>query len=320
LTQLAEMTLVPVSARRRADWVRGEQQLLPTLAARAGVDLLHSLGSTAPIWGRMTRVVTIHDVIYKLYPEAHFGIKSLGMRALVPLSARSSRRIIAPSESTSADLVDLLRVPPDKIDVVPMGVGPASAPAADTGVRQRYELGDARVVLAASAKRPHKNLHRLLEAWALIPAERRAVLVLPGYPTPYEQKLRWHAERLGIAANTRFLGWIPTQDLEALYRLAQCFVFPSLYEGFGLPVLEAMVRSVPVACSDRASLAEVVGGAARIFDPESPRSIADAVDEILSSPGLAERLRQAGRERTRHFTWGATARGTLAVYERALAC
>lgn len=318
--ELVESVLVPVSARRRTGWVRGEQLLLPSIAARSGVDVLHSLGSTSPVRGRFTRVVTIHDLIYRTYPEAHFGIRSLGMRMLVPRAARHSHRIIVPSESTKDDLTRLLHAPLTKIDVVPMGVRLPPSTSSDLGdVRRRYELGDPRVVLTTSAKRPHKNLRALLEAWALIPAERRGVLVLTGYPTPHEQELRLHADALGIAASTRFPGWVPPNDLEALYQLAQCFVFPSLYEGFGLPVLEAMARGIPVACSGRASLAEVVDGAARLFDPENPRAIADALDEILSSADLSERLRQAGRERARRFTWSATARGTLAAYERALA-
>jgi glycosyltransferase involved in cell wall biosynthesis len=301
------------------DWVRGEQQLLPRLAADAGVDVLHSLGSTAPLRGPTKRVVTIHDLIYRIYPEAHFGIRSMGMRMLVPRSARQSHRIIAPSKQTRDDLSRLLRVEAAKVDVVPMGVSAPASPADLAGVRKRYELSDCPVVLTTSAKRPHKNLRRLLDAWALIPGERRGVLVLPGYPTPHEQELRRHAEALGIAASTRFPGWVSTADLEALYQLAQCFVFPSLYEGFGLPVLEAMARGVPVACSGRASLAEVVDRAARLFDPESPQAIADAIDEILSNPSFAERLRQAGQEQARRFTWSATARGTLGAYEHAVA-
>jgi glycosyltransferase involved in cell wall biosynthesis len=319
-TELSESVLVPVSARRRIDWVRGEQLLLPRIAARAGVDVLHSLGSTAPGWGTLRQVVTIHDVIYRIYPEAHFGLRSVGMRLLVPLSARHSHRIIAPSECTKGDLVQRLKVPPGKIDVVPMGVGAPSATSSDLAdVRRRYELGDAPIVLTTSAKRQHKNLSRLLEAWALIPAERRAVLVLTGYPTPYEQDLRRHAERLGVAAETRFLGWVPAGDLEALFRLARCFVFPSLYEGFGLPVLEAMARGVPVACCDRASLAEVVDNAARLFDPESPRSIADAVEQLLDEPALCERLCAAGIAQASRFTWSATAQATLRVYDSAIA-
>jgi glycosyltransferase involved in cell wall biosynthesis len=201
-----------------------------------------------------------------------------------------------------------------------MGVKAVPAASADVAdVRRQYELGDARVVLTPSAKRPHKNLGRLLDAWALLPAERRPLLVLPGYPTPHEADLRRQAESLGVAGATRFLGWIPKEDLEALYRLADCAVFPSLYEGFGLPVLEAMARGIPVACSDRASLPEVAGEAARVFDPENPLSIAGAVEEILSNATLAERLRQAGLAQAHSFTWSATARGTLEVYERALA-
>jgi glycosyltransferase involved in cell wall biosynthesis len=199
-----------------------------------------------------------------------------------------------------------------------MGVDAVSTPSADLAdVRRRYDLGDARIVLTASAKRPHKNLGRLLEAWALLPTERRPLLVLPGYPTPYESELRDLADNLGVSSATRFLGWIPKEDLEALYRLAECFVFPSLYEGFGLPVLEAMARGVPVACSGRAALAEVAGDAARLFDPESPRAIAEAVDEVLSNAALAERLRVVGSEQAGRFTWTAAAQGTLRAYDRA---
>lgn len=318
--EFAETVEVPVHARRRLEWVRGEQQLLPRLAASAGVELLHSLGGTAPGWGRFARVVTIHDVIYRRYPEAHFGLRSLGMRMLVPLAARSTHRVIVPSESTKKDLVRLLHVSSERIEVVPMGVSGPSAPTADLAeVRRRYGFGDARLVLTASAKRPHKNLGRLLEAWALLPAERRPLLVLPGYPTPHEAELREQAERLGVASATRFLSWVPREDLEALYRLAECFVFPSLYEGFGLPVLEAMARGVPVVCSDRSSLVEVAGSAARFFDPGSSRAIAAGVEEVLSSPALADRLRDAGREQARRFSWTTAARGTLRAYERVLA-
>lgn len=316
--ELADALQVPVRARHRLEWVRGEQQLLPRLAARAGVDLLHSLGGTGPAWGPFARVVTIHDVIYLTYPETHFGLRSAGMRILVPLAARRSRRVIVPSESTKADLVRLLGVSVERIDVVPLGVDAGSTPPADLAdVRLRYGLGDARIVLTASAKRPHKNLGRLLKAWALLPTERRPLLVIPGYPTPYESELRNLADSLGVSSATRFLGWIPREDLEALYRLAECFVFPSLYEGFGLPVLEAMARGVPVACSGRAALGEVTGDAARLFDPESPRAIADGVDEVLSNSALAGHLRDAGRKQARRFTWTAAARGTLRVYDRA---
>jgi glycosyltransferase involved in cell wall biosynthesis len=319
--ELVPSVTVPVNARRRIEWVRGEQQLLPRLAREAGVDLLHSLASTAPAVGRFRRVVTIHDVIYRIYPEAHFGLRSFGMRLLVPLAARRSNRVIVPSRSTRDDVVKLLGVPAGKVDVVMEGVGTTyrTEPTPEGELRARYELGERSILLTLSAKRPHKNLARLLDALALIPADRRPVLVVPGYSTPHEEELRNRTRLLGLQSDVRLPGWVPAEDVEGLYRAAGCFVFPSLYEGFGLPVLEAMDRGVPVACSDRGSLAEVAGGAARLFDPESPRSIAAAVEAILSEPGEGERLRGLGLAQAAKFSWGATGRETLESYERALA-
>jgi glycosyltransferase involved in cell wall biosynthesis len=316
-----EAVTVPVHARNRVQWVWGEQQHLPRLARRAGVDVVHSLASTAPLHGRFARVVTIHDLIYKLHPDAHEGVRTLGMRVLVPLAARRSQRVIAVSRSTRDDLVRHLGVPAGKIDVVPQGLGtpPRVQPLPEAELRRRHALGARPVVLSVSAKRPHKNLGRLLEAAALLPADRRPVVVVPGYPTWHEAELRERAGALGLDDDVRFLDWVGQEELEGLYALAACFVFPSLYEGFGLPVLEAMRRGVPVACSDRSSLPEVAGEAALLFDPESPRAIAGAIEALLTDGALAERLRAAGRDRAVAFTWEATARGVLASYERALA-
>jgi glycosyltransferase involved in cell wall biosynthesis len=319
-TGLVPSVVVPVRARSRIQWVRGEQQLLPRLAARQRVDLVHSLASTAPLWGPFRRVVTIHDLNYRLHPEAHFGLRALGMRVLVPLAARRSHRIIAISANTRDDLVRLLKVPHEKVDVVPQGVsvrGSADA-TPEPEIRRRYGLGERVIVLTVSAKRRHKNLMRLLDALALLPPQSRPLLVLPGYPTPHERQLQAHAADLGITDDTRFLGWLPARELEALYRAAACFVFPSLSEGFGLPVLEAMARDVPVACSDRGAVREVAGEAARLFDPADPAAIAAALRVVLGGASERNRLREAGRERVRRFTWEATARATAASYESAV--
>jgi glycosyltransferase involved in cell wall biosynthesis len=311
---------VPVDARSRPEWVRGEQQLLPRLAKRERVDLLHSLASTAPVWGQFRRVVTIHDVIYRVHPEGHAGLRARVMGVLVPLAARRSDRVIVPSRSTRNDLASLLNVPVTKIDVVPEGVRLPlqDRPTDVTDLRDRLGIGDRPVALTVSAKRPHKNLMRLLEAMALIPNDRRPVLVLPGYPTEWEAELRGKAHDLGLDGDTRFLGWVPEDELENLYAAAACFVFPSLYEGFGLPVLDAMARGVPVACSDRGSLPEVAGDAARLFDPEHPTAIAEAIETLLSDRAEADRLVAAGRARAAEFTWQETARLTVEVYRRAL--
>jgi glycosyltransferase involved in cell wall biosynthesis len=290
-----DSVVVPVDAERRIEWVRGEQALLPGLAQRAGCDLVHSLGSTAPARGRFVRVTTIHDLNYLMVPEAHFGVRGLGMRVLIPLAARRSTRVIADSGSTRQDLVARLHVPPHRIDVVPLALGPSAAveptPAAE--LRARLELDERPTVLTLSAKRPHKNLRGLLDALATIPAERRPALILPGYPTPHEAELRQHAAERGITADVRFMGWTSDADIAGLLDLAGAFVFPSFYEGFGLPVLEAMARGVPVACSDRSSLPEVAGDAALLFDPGDPSAIAAAIESLLGDLALAARLRAA---------------------------
>jgi glycosyltransferase involved in cell wall biosynthesis len=311
---------IPVNARNRVEWVRGEQQYLPRAAAGQGVEVVHSLASTAPAWGRFKRVTTIHDLIYRVYPEAHFGIRTLGMRALVPLAVSRSHRIVADSESTKRDLERYLKTPAGKVDVVPLAADdrPDVEPVPGPELRRQHDLGDRPVLLSVSAKRPVKNLKRLIDALALIPAERRPVLVLPGYATPYEAELREHARALGVDADVRWLGWTSDAELEGLYALADVFAFPSLYEGFGLPVLEAMRRGVPVVSSDRSSLPEVAGDAALTVDPEDPRAIAAAVERVLGDPAEAELMRAAGRARAERFSWQATARGTLAAYDRVL--
>ena len=317
----AEQVVLPVDVDRRIEWVRGEQQLLPRLARRAGVDLLHSLASTAPLWGPGPRVTTIHDLNYRMAPEAHFGVRALGMRVLVPASARRSHRLIVDAASTRQDLVEHLGVHPAKIDVIPLAAGSATpvTPTAAPQLREGLELGGRPVALSVSAKRPHKNLVRLIRALAAIPAERRPVLVVPGYPTPHEQELRALAAELGVAEDLRLPRWLGAADLEGLYELASCAVLPSLYEGFGLPVLEAMRRGLPVTCSDRSSLPEVAGHAALLFDPEDVPAITLALERLLGDAELRERLRKAGIERARRFTWRATADATARVYEAALA-
>jgi glycosyltransferase involved in cell wall biosynthesis len=318
--ELLPAVTVPVNARNRVQWVLGEQTLLPALAARAGVDLLHSLASTAPVWGRFRRVVTVHDLIYARFPDAHAGIRDKGMRVLVPWGVRRSDRVIADSQSTRDDLVELLGVAPGRVDVVPLGLGAVrrQASMAEPELRARLQLGERRVLLSLSAKRAHKNLPALIGALARIAVQERPVLVLPGYPTAHEAELRERARTLGVQDDVRFPAWVSAAELEGLWAIAAAFVFPSLYEGFGLPVLEAMARDVPVACSNASSLPEVAGEAALLFDPRDEAAIATAVVRLLSDPALAEDLRARGLARAREFTWERTARLTLESYERAV--
>jgi glycosyltransferase involved in cell wall biosynthesis len=151
---------------------------------------------------------------------------------------------------------------------------------------------------------------------ALVPG---AALVLPGYPSPFDDELRAVAERAGVADRVHLCGWVGDADLEGLYRAATCLAFPSLAEGFGLPVLEAMARSLPVACSGVSALPEVAGDAALLFDPLSTEAIAGAVAALLHDPALRARLVARGREQAARFSWDRTARDTVASYERTLA-
>jgi glycosyltransferase involved in cell wall biosynthesis len=318
--ELIPAVTVPVNARNRVEWVLGEQALLPALAARARVDLVHSLASTAPMWGGFRRVVTVHDLIYARFPDTHTGLRDKGMRLLVPGGIRRSDRVTADSTSTRDDLIALLGVDPGRIDVVPLGLGTVQrdAPLPEREIRARLKLGERAVVLSLSAKRPHKNLLALIGALARLPAERRPVLVLPGYPTAYESELRARAAERGIADDIRFPAWLSGEELEGVWSIAHAFVFPSLYEGFGLPVLEAMARGIPVACSNASSLPEVAGEAALLFDPRDEPAIAASLSRLLEDEALREQLRALGLEQAQRFTWGRTAQLMLETYARAM--
>lgn len=186
-------------------------------------------------------------------------------------------------------------------------------------MRERLGLGDGPFVLATSARRGHKNLGRLLEAFAKLRHEPAPSLVLPGYATGAEPELAEQIDRLGLAGRVHLLGWISEADLDGLYTAAELLAFPSLAEGFGLPVLEAMQHGTPVATSNLSSMPEVGGEAAIYFDPYDVDAIAFSIDRLLGDPELRERLSAAGRERASLFSWERAAEQTVIAYERILA-
>ena len=313
----ARVVPLDVSGRGRVRRILAEQLRLPRLVRGQGVQLLHSLGTTAPSRPGAVSVVTLLDVIYARHPEAHTLAMRMGMRLLVPRAARSADRVIAISEAAAADISEVLGVPRERIDVTHLGGRPPGPATPEAELRARLDLGDAPLVLSVSARRPHKNLPRLLQAFARLRVEPAPTLVLPGYSTEFEGGIEAEVHDLGIADRVRILGWTQDEDLEGLYGAATCFVFPSLAEGFGLPVLEAMQRGVPVACSNASSLPEVAGDAARYFDPLDVAEIAAALDQLLGDPAMREKLAAAGRRRAELFSWERTARETAAGYERA---
>jgi glycosyltransferase involved in cell wall biosynthesis len=298
---VARTVVLAAGARSRALWAAGEIALLPGAARRAGVELLHSLANFAPIAAWTKRLLTIHDLQYRALPELAPRPLRLATAAMLEPAARRADRLICVSEATAGEVVRALRIPRERIDVVHNGAGsPIAAPEPEGELRSRHGLDDRPVLLCPSSRLPHKNHAALLQAHALLPAPR-PLLVLCGVGT----------EALA-GADVRALGPVAAGELEGLYALAELVVMPTLYEGFGLPVLEALARGRPVACSDLPVLREVAGEHARWFDPRDPRDIARALSEPLSHDA------EAGRAHAARFTWRAAAEGTLASYRRVL--
>jgi glycosyltransferase involved in cell wall biosynthesis len=313
-----ELVTHPLLGRRGLKAL-GELTLLGVLAGRR-VDLLHSVALTAPLRTRAVNVVTLADVTWIVAPDPGEAGTVRLWRVLVPPVARRADRVITLSQAGAEHVVEHLRVPRERIDVVALaaGVSGRAQPTDAAALRARLHLGEGPLILTVSAKKVHKNLRRLVEAMPAVLARRPdAVLAMPGNPTQHERELRALAASLGIAASVVFPAYVDAPDLEGLYGLASCFVFASLNEGFGIPILEAMRRGVPVACSRASALPEVAGDAARYFDPLDVADIARALIELLVDRALAERLVVRGYEREATFTWRAAAQGTLESYARA---
>jgi glycosyltransferase involved in cell wall biosynthesis len=298
-----------------------ELTLLGELARRRRLDLLHSVAMLGPMRVSAAHVVLVGDLIWLHDPQTTGLLTATLWKTLVPPVVRRADRVLTFSEATRADLAEQLGLAREKTDVVPLGPGADGGAEAtpEAELRRKLQLGDGPLVLSVSAKRKHKNLLRLVRAFQRI-RERvpGAMLVLPGNPTRHEEELKAEAAALGLSDAVRFPDYVAAADLEGLYRIASVFVFPSLREGFGLPVLEAMRRGIPVACSNVSSLPEVGGEAVRYFDPLETDTIAAAIIEVLTNEELARSLVEAGLVRAATFTWARTAEATLESYELAL--
>ena len=305
---------------RRYTRAFSEALLLEPLARRARVDLLHSVAMTGPVRPREVHVVTIGDVIWLGEVDRSDRVTASTWKLLVPRVARRAARVITFSEASRRDLRERLGIAESRVDVIPPGFGQeAPGAAADPHeLRERFGLDGARVVLTLSAKRPHKNLARVIEALPWIrESVPGAVVVMPGNPTPHEEELKRLAKATGVGDAVRFPPYVSAGELEGLFALAECFIFPSYLEGFGLPILEAMRRGVPVVCANASSLPEVAGDAARYFDPDDAGALAEAVVAVLTEPEVKRALVEAGRARQELFTWRRCAEATLGTYERA---
>jgi alpha-1,3-rhamnosyl/mannosyltransferase len=310
----------PVRSRSKALRIAAELTWLPARLRRDSVDLLHSMGTTTPPLCPVPSVVSVLDLIYHHYPETFPRAARRGLEMLVPLGARRADRVVAISHAGKRDLMETLGLSADKIDVVHLGFGidALAEPVAADELRGRFGLRG-RVVLTVSPALRHKNLGRLIAAFARLAGDDpELALVVVGHPGLERDALEQQAAALGIGDRVVFTGWVSEAELEGLYGLAAVFAYPSLMEGFGIPVLEAMRRGVPVASSNATSLPEVAGDAAEMFDPLDTEAMAGAIERLLGDDRRRAELIELGAARAREFTWDKSARGLLDVYERAL--
>jgi len=294
-------------------------------ATRLHLDILHDPCGVAPFIaprGSYRRVTTIHDAIPAIYPEAQSLLTRLVFSTLVARAGRTSDAILTVSETSADDLARHYRLPRGKIQVTPNGVAPPLAMAAGR-VREilaRHGVGQP-YFLYVGALHPRKNLRRVIEAFAkLREAHNDVTLVIVGPPAwGANAVLRDVLHSAGSAQGIVFTGFLADEDLHAFYRGAHALVFPSLYEGFGLPALEAMSHGTPVVTSNTSSLPEVTGDAAVLVDPTSVEAICQGMRRLLEDENLRAELSRRGLARSQLFSWEATARETLRVYERLVA-
>lgn len=301
-----------------------EQLSVPAAVKDAKLDLFHVPHLNAPLLSRVPLVASIHDLIPFRYPDAiaaRFG--GVYFHAMARLVPRKARRILTVSEHTRLDLITLAGADPQKVETIPLGVDsrfadPAS-PETKRRVRDRHGL-TGRYLLYAGQWKGYKNVELLLQVMERLDRDRFAdlKLVLVGKEDPRVPMREMLAER-HLSDRVVLTGFVADEaELAALYQEATAFVFPSRYEGFGLPPLEAMAAGVPVIASDRASIPEVVGPAGLLLDPDRVLEWQRAIESLCEAPGRREALSTLGRERARTFRWEVTAAKTLEAYRRAL--
>jgi len=297
----------PIRATSRPLRILWEQTALPLAAARLGLDVMFNPGFTAPLLCGCPQVTVFHDLQHKRHKEYFRWFDLPFWEFFLYWSAQVSRLLLADSGATAADLLRYYRLPESKVRVVRLGVDPIF-----------FELGRHRhpeqFLLAVSTLHPHKNLDGLLRAFAafrtLHPEFRLVVCGMHGFFTGPLHDLR---DSLHLGDAVEFPGWIPREELYDRYARAWAFIYPSIFEGFGLPILESLAAAVPSACSAIEPLASIAGDAALQFDPRDQNAMVDAMHRIVSDEALRRRLSEAGPRRAGQFSWEATAEATLAA-------
>ena len=289
------------------------------------VDVLH-VQYTAPPFCRVPVVVTIHDLAFERMPETFTRRGSFQLKLTVRRTAKKAARIATVSEYSRQDLLDIYKLSPDKVVVTYNGVESSftpqpSVPNEAEAVRKRFGVSRD-FLLAVGSLQPRKNLVRLIRAYARLRSERedfRPQLVIVGRKLWLTSEIFDEVKRQRWADDVILTGYVADEDLPALYRAARAFVYPSLFEGFGLPPLEAMASGTPVVTSDVSSLPEITGDAALLIDPNDERALANALIEIMNNDRLRAELREKGIAQAKKFTWRDAAEKTLRLYQEAYA-
>jgi glycosyltransferase involved in cell wall biosynthesis len=308
------------TAPRRILW---EQLAQPWALRRDRIDLLHALVNVGPAIHSCPLIVTIHDLTFVRYPALFPGERRGYLQRMTRFTAKHAARVIVDSASTGRDVEELLGVPSERITVIYPGVNtdmerPLGSAAA-CALRARYGLPE-EFVLFVGTLEPRKNIALLLDAWSLL-ADRHGLhptLVIVGGKGWFYESLETSVQAMGLSSRVRFAGYVLDADLPVWYSAATLFVYPSLYEGFGLPPLEAMACGTPVLVSDRSSLPEVVGEAGLSLPPDDAQAWADAIALLLGSPDRRQAMTEAGLEQAARFSWSQTARQTAEVYRQVL--
>jgi alpha-1,3-rhamnosyl/mannosyltransferase len=319
VTELFDTRLAALTGRLKPLRVGAENTWLASETRKHELDLVHHMNAVLPLVRRAPGVVTVHDLQPFDMPQNFHPVKRAYVHATVPRSVRRAALVVAPSEFVRQGIIDRFGVAPERVRTTRWGV---DAPSGDVTVAQaqdRYGLSPRWFVMNAVTW-PHKNHATLVRAFATVATKQHDVtLVLTGGEAQAELALADQIDNLGLRGRVRRTGRIPRQDLLAILRGAVALTFPSRYEGFGLPVLEAMTLGTPVVAANTTALPEVVGDAGRLLDPADPDAWAGAMLDLLADADERARLAEAGRRRAAEFSWATTAAQTIQVYRDVLA-
>jgi len=302
---------------RRDFW---EQVYLPLKLLKSKINVYHGPNYVLPVLTRAGKVLTIYDMTLFDSSKWYKPISRLRVQKLIKLSTKKANKIIAGSKNTKQDIIKILKLPCDKIKVIYIGIDDIYSPIADKyklgNIKNKYKI-DSKFILHVGSLQARKNIPRLIEAYSKLPVEllEKYQLVIAGKRSWKVEKIFAKVKQLKLEDRVVFTGFVADDDLPLLMNAAALLAFPSLYEGFGIPPLEAMACGTPVVASNTSSIPEVVGDAALLFDPYNVEEITEAMYRVLTDEQLRDKLRQRGIERVKQFSWENAARETLQVYK-----